>query len=1101
MSGVIVVRVLGVDLGIASCGWAVVEPEGDAARIVGAGVRCFDAPLVDKTGEPKSAVRRGARGQRRVVRRRRQRMHKARAILHRYGLLGGLSSEALRDALRRVPLQADGKNVTPWRLRALAHDRLLSDDEFSVVLGHIARHRGFRSNSKRDAAANAADETSKMKKAMEQTREGLAKYRSFGEMIESDPKFADLKRNRDKDYSHTPKRSDLETELRSIFAAQRRFGNPRATLELEKEIAGATFTQRPLQDSEDKVGTCPFEPGEKRTARSAPSFELFRFLSQLANLRLTTGRTEQGLTPDQITLAAHGFGEQKSVTFKTLRKLLGLDPNARFVGASTDKENLDVAARSGAAAAGTYALRAVLGEAPWRALTKAPEKLDRIAEVLTFREDIGRIREGLQEIDLPPLTLDELARAVEAGAFNSFSGATHISAKAARNITPGLREGLVYSEACARVGYDHAARPAVSLDQINSPVTRRAFGEAIKQSRAVAREFAPIDSVHIELARDVGKSAEERRKLTNGIEDRTADKERRRGLAAGILGRPVSDDELLRYELATEQLFKCVYCFGAIAPDGFRADDARYQVDHILPWSRFGDDSYLNKTLCCTRCNQEKRGRTPFEWFDADKTATQWETFVGDFESLKEMKGLKKRNFRLKDAASVEEKFKSRNLTDTRWASRLLADELKRMFPAPDCKRRVFARPGAITSKLRRAWGLESLKKVDGERVSDDRHHAVDAIVLAATTESLLQAMTKEIQRREDEGRADDIFHVAPPWEHFRAEAERVVYGENRIGGVFVSRAERRRARGKAHDTTVKQIREIGGAEIVFVRKAIKDLSNNDLNKIPVPAPYGKIVDPAKLRDELVESLRAWIAAGKPKDSPPRSPKGDIIRKVRVETTAKVGVRLNGGTVDRGEMARVDVFTKLGPKKAPLFRFVPIYPDEVAALAQAPFRAVTRGKDTSEWELMDETWRFIWSINPFSYLQLVNEDGVFRSGYFRRLNSNDACLILCEQHDATAESGKIGTRKLIDLKKFTVDRFGRKSAVVGETRTWRGVVCTIAAAKIDNQATNLEARSRAGAEAVRAKGGLVGCGDPDNVEARESSCAIAASSTRRSTCS
>ncbi len=155
-------------------------------------------------------------------------MEKVRAILHRFGLLAGVASEALRDAMQRVQLKADGDNVTPWRLRALAHDRLLSDDEFSVVIGHIARHRGFRSNSKRDAGANAADETSKMKKAMEETREGLAKYRSFGEMIESDPKFADRKRNRDKDYSHTPKRSDLQAELRSIFAAQRRFGNMRA---------------------------------------------------------------------------------------------------------------------------------------------------------------------------------------------------------------------------------------------------------------------------------------------------------------------------------------------------------------------------------------------------------------------------------------------------------------------------------------------------------------------------------------------------------------------------------------------------------------------------------------------------------------------------------------------------------------------------------------------------------------------------------------------------------------------------------------------------------------------------------------------------------
>src|SRR6516164_10029918 len=73
-------RVLGIDLGIASCGWGVIEVRDKAGSIFAkggkpaVGVRCFDAPLVYKTGEPKAAQRRSARGQRRVICRRRQRM-------------------------------------------------------------------------------------------------------------------------------------------------------------------------------------------------------------------------------------------------------------------------------------------------------------------------------------------------------------------------------------------------------------------------------------------------------------------------------------------------------------------------------------------------------------------------------------------------------------------------------------------------------------------------------------------------------------------------------------------------------------------------------------------------------------------------------------------------------------------------------------------------------------------------------------------------------------------------------------------------------------------------------------------------------------------
>ena len=256
-------------------------------------------------------------------------MNVVRKLLHKSGMLPDSSAHALHQALRRISPKNSSPQITPWTLRAAAHSRLLTDAELSVVLGHIARHRGFRSNSKSEAGANSVDETSKMKKAMEATREGLAKYHSFGDMLANDAKFADRKRNRDKDYSHTVKRSDLEDEVRIIFAAQRRLGNIVASDYLAKAFSDAALFQSPLQDSEERVGKCPFEPDHMRTARRAPSFELFRFLSRLVNLRLTVGRAERLLTPDEIVLATKGFGEsKKTITFRSLREALDLDPTA-----------------------------------------------------------------------------------------------------------------------------------------------------------------------------------------------------------------------------------------------------------------------------------------------------------------------------------------------------------------------------------------------------------------------------------------------------------------------------------------------------------------------------------------------------------------------------------------------------------------------------------------------------------------------------------------------------------------------------------------------------------------------------------------------------
>src|SRR5262249_32414242 len=163
-----------------------------------------------------------------------------------------------------------------------------------------------------------------------------------------------------------------------------------------------------------------------------------------------------------------------------------------------------------------------------------------------------------------------------------------------------------------------------------------------------------------------------------------------------------------------------------------------------------------------------------FEWF-CEMTETEWDTFLARLENLKEMKGLKKRNFKLRDAVGVEDKFKKRNLTDTRWVTRLLANELNRMFPAPEGKQRISARPGALTGKARGAWCREGGKKENGGGVDDDGHDAVDALVLAVTTESLVLRVTKGIQRREDQGRSDDILPVQQPWQDFRRDVTQVV--------------------------------------------------------------------------------------------------------------------------------------------------------------------------------------------------------------------------------------------------------------------------------------------------------------------------------------
>jgi len=317
-------------------------------------------------------------------------------------------------------------------------------------------------------------------------------------------------------------------------------------------------------------------------------------------------------------------------------------------------------------------------------------------------------------------------------------------------------------------------------------------------------------------------------------------------------------------------------------------------VDHILPWSRFGDDSFVNKALVTAKANQDKRGRTPFEWFGEDKTAPEWAAFALRVEGCREMKGYKKRGHYLRqNAKEVEERFRSRNLNDTRYAARVLGHVLQDTYGKDGTK--ISARPGALTAKLRRAWGLEGWKKnADGTRRADDRHHALDAIVLAATTDRMVNRLTRAFQEAERRGTAREFGAMGQPWPGFREQVEAV------LSKVFVARAERRRVPGALHKATIQQVRVRNGKEVVFERVAIEKLSAKDLDRIK----------DKEQNASLVAVLRAWIEAGKPKDTPPRSPKIDAtkadnppIRKVRLATKDKPAVVVRGGTADRGEMA------------------------------------------------------------------------------------------------------------------------------------------------------------------------------------------------------
>jgi len=1027
---------LGLDIGIASCGWALVDFE--QGQILGAGTWGFEVPEVPKTRESKAVQRRVARGQRRRLRRRRQRMREIRKLLQKNGLL--------ETAKAPADIKSQSKPLLdPWPLRAEGLDRLLTGEEFAAILIHIAKHRGYRSNSKSEKSTNAPSEDKKVLAGLAAMEEKSARYRTIGEMFALDEEFADKKRNRDGDYSHTVARKLHEDEIKLLFKRQREVGNQFADEPLEKAYSSLAFDQLPLQGSEKLLGKCPFEPDEYRASLQAYSFEKFRFLTKLINSRIDDGsRNGRSLTKEELAKAVADFGKSSAkITWKTLVRLIGLPKGASFIGVGDKAMGSDVARNSKGCAFGSYTLYKVIGESAWNSLVQTPQILDDIIHILTFLEEVGEIEQRLKKLLLEPVIHDAIMQGIDEGAFAGFSKAGHISTKAARNIIPGLLVGKTYDKACELTGYDHARENIADLHTLTNPVAKRATIETLKQVNALVRHFGfRPGRIHIELGRDVGKGPDERGRIDKGIQDRTTTKEKARKAFCELIGKQdCSNGELERYELWKEQKHECMYCYprATIAPDDLCDGRNASQVDHILPRSESHDNSWHNKALCCTKCNQDKKRRTPYQWFgDNDARWDEFEFRVKAMHGEKLIKGFKIRNLLMKNFEERKQGFIERSLNDTRFAARVIQNELLNLFTdeEKDGTRRILARPGAITGTLRYIWGLNRLKYLSGEngkkeRIEDERHHAVDAMVLAACSENTLQRLTRAMQTQ-NTGYGDPIRHIdfPPPWPGFldQVRAARKT--------APVARSENRRARGAGHQATTRQIRHEDGLRIVYERVSIASMTTAKLDQIK---------DPDRNRD-VIDALHEWIAVDKPADNLPRRNNGHLIKKVTVRAeknpkTERSGFAVGKGLVDNGEMVRLDVFEK-GKK----FYLVPIYTHQVADRQNwpEPPNGALPTKTTPEhkWLHIDDSFRFKFSLHPYSWVETINSKGEIKEGYYRGAGRSTASINLSEEVSRTKYINSIGCMTLRSFKKFQVDRLGQKTEIKSEKRTWHGVVCT-----------------------------------------------------------
>lgn len=367
---------------------------------------------------------------------------------------------------------------------------------------------------------------------------------------------------------------------------------------------------------------------------------------------------------------------------------------------------------------------------------------------------------------------------------------------------------------------------------LRNPIVEQVITETLRIVKDIWQHYGKgtkdfFDEIHIELGREMKNTAEDRAKITNQINENESTNIRLKALLAEMLQqgdvenvRPYSptqleilkiyedgvlnsnievpDDilkisktaqpsskELLKYKLWLEQKYRSPYT-GELIPLNKLFTPA-YEIEHIIPQSRYFDDSFGNKVICETAVNKLKDNQLGLEFIKNHhgekvetgfgKTTTVFEEGAyQDFvkEHYTKSRG-KKSKLLMED---VPEKMIERQLNDTRYISKFISSVLSNIVRAEKDddginSKNVLPGNGKITSQLRQDWGLNDVwndlilprfkrmneltkseaftsysktyqkhlpaiplefsKSFQKKRI-DHRHHALDALVIACAT-------------------------------------------------------------------------------------------------------------------------------------------------------------------------------------------------------------------------------------------------------------------------------------------------------------------------------------------------------------------------------
>lgn len=410
---------------------------------------------------------------------------------------------------------------------------------------------------------------------------------------------------------------------------------------------------------------------------------------------------------------------------------------------------------------------------------------------------------------------------------------------------------------------------------LRNPIVEQVILETLRVVYDIWKAVKHIDEIHVEVAREMKLTAQQRneanlRNLNNEatnlrikylLEELKNDtfikdvrplspihQEKMRIYEQAVLGNLNKQDkdydeiikiskkehptnaELIRYKLWLEQRYCSPYTGKAISLS--KLFTTAYEIEHVIPQSRYFDNSFNNKVICEAEVNKAKGNMLGYEFIKKQGGQKVYCTLLGKEVTILKAEEYKQfvnehyaHNKRKRDnllAENIPESFSNRQLNDTRYITKtimsLLSNVVRQQGEEEATAKNLLPSSGSVTDRLKNDWGLkdvwnkivtprfERLNKLSGtndfgemkeengkryfqtnvpleyekgfkKKRIDHRHHAMDALVIACTTRNMVNyisnANANSPKQREDLRQllCDKNRIINKPWDTFTQDA------------------------------------------------------------------------------------------------------------------------------------------------------------------------------------------------------------------------------------------------------------------------------------------------------------------------------------------